>query len=116
MVKPTTSRRSFLKRTAGTAAIVGAPTYVPGSALGLNGATAANERIGFAGIGMGGQGRGDLGGFLGFPQVQVVAVCDVVGRHRQTAKDMVDRQYGNTDCAQYNDFHELLRAAMWMLC
>jgi predicted dehydrogenase len=74
----------------------------------LDGATPANDRIGFAGIGMGGQGRGDLGGFLGFPQIQTVAVCDVVGRHCQMAKEMVDRRYGNTDCTMHGDFREVL--------
>jgi predicted dehydrogenase len=61
------------------------------------------------GIGMGGQGRGDLGGFLGFPFVQVVAVCDVVGRHAQLAKDMVDQRYGNKDCRCTSDFNEITR-------
>ena len=102
MTKSNMSRRSFLKRTACTA--VAAPLFIPGTALGRDGATPANDRIGFAGIGMGGQGRGDLGGFLGFGQVQTVAVCDVVGRHRQTAKSMVDQRYGNEDCAMYADF------------
>jgi hypothetical protein len=103
-----TSRRSFLKRVVGAAAVASAPTYVPSTALGLDGATPANDRIGFAGIGMGGQGRGDLGGFLGFPQVQAVAVCDVVGRHCQMAKEMVDKRYGNKDCVAYGDFREVL--------
>ena len=35
---------------------------------------AASERIVMATIGGGGQGTGDMQGFLGFPQVQVVAV------------------------------------------
>ena len=56
---------------------------------------------------MGGQGSGDMGGFLGFPQVQVVAVCEPWGRHGRQAKDGVDQRYGNKDCAVYNDFREI---------
>jgi predicted dehydrogenase len=102
------TRRRFLQQTVAAAATVSLPTLVPGSALGLNGATPANERIGFAGIGMGGQGRGDLGGFLRFPQLQAVAVCDVVGRHGQMAKAMVDRRYNNDDCTLHTDYREIL--------
>jgi predicted dehydrogenase len=98
------NRRQFLQAAAGTMA---APLVIPGSALGLDGATPANDRIVMGAIGMGGQGRGDLGGFLGFPQVQVVAVCDVVGRHRQLAKENVDQRYSNTDCQSYNDFRDI---------
>jgi predicted dehydrogenase len=60
------------------------------------------------GIGMGGRGRDDLGGFLGFQQVQVVAVCDVVGGHCALAKAMVDKRYGNTDCKVSGDFREIV--------
>ncbi len=105
------SRRGFLKRAAVGVAGIGAPAIVPASALGLEGATPPSERIGLAGIGMGGQGRGDLRGMMRFSQVQAVAVCDVVGRHRQQAKDMVDRVYGNTDCTECSDFREVLDRA-----
>ncbi len=59
-------------------------------------------------IGMGGQGKGDMGGFMGFKEVQVVAVCDVIRGHREEAKGMVDRRYGDQGCAAYNDFHEIV--------
>ena len=45
---------------------------------------------------------------LNFPQVQAVAVCDVVGRHCQMAKDMVDRKYKTSDCTMHSDFREVL--------
>ena len=94
------SRRSFLK----TAALYGgiAPLILNARAFG------ANDRIVMGCIGMGGQGRGDMGGFLGFKQVQVVAVCDVVVGHRDEAKGMVDRQYGNTDCKTCGHFEEIV--------
>jgi len=97
------NRRSFLARSA--AAVAGtatAPLFLEARAFG------ANDRIVMAGIGMGGQGRGDLGGFLGFKQVHVVAVCDVVAEHRAQAKAMVDRAYGNNDCKSVDDFEEIL--------
>lgn len=102
------TRRSFLNRTASLATLAGVPTFVAGKALGLDGAKAASERITLAGIGMGGQGRGDLGALMNFPEIQVVAVCDVVDRHCQIAKGMVDSKYGNQDCAVYTDFREVL--------
>ena len=108
MHHPTNNRRGFLKRSLATTAAIGAPTIVPASALGLDGATPPSERIVLAGIGMGSQGRGDLGGMLNFSEVQAVAVCDVVGRHRKMAKDMVDQRYGNTDCSSHVDFREIL--------
>ena len=94
------TRRSFLARTAVAAGA--APLILSARAFG------ANERIVMAGIGMGGQGRGDLGAFLGFKQVQVVAVCDVAAQHRAKAKSMVDRKYGNSNCQEYENFREVL--------
>jgi len=94
------TRRSFLARAA--AATCTAPLFLHSRAFG------ANDRIVMAGIGMGGQGRGDLGAFLGFKEVEVVAVCDVVAQHRALAKEMVDRTYKNTDCQEYEDFREVL--------
>jgi len=93
------TRRGFLRK--GAAAAVGAPLVMNAKAFG------ANDRIVMGFVGMGGQGRGDLGGFLGFSQVQAVAVCDVVGRHCQLAKDRVDQRYGNKDCRMYGDFREI---------
>jgi len=108
MKRTTHSRRTFLKRTASLAALAGAPTIIPSTALGLDGATAPSERIGLAGIGMGGQGRSDLEALMNFAQIQVVAVCDVVGQHSQMAKRMVDQKYGSNDCATYSDFRKVL--------
>ena len=46
----------------------------------------ANERItvGFIGVGM--MGRGHLGGHLGDPNVQVLAICEVEPTRREDAK------------------------------
>jgi predicted dehydrogenase len=45
---------------------------------------------------------------MGFPQVRVVAVCDVVGEHCAMAKNMVDRRYGTRECRAYTDFREIV--------
>jgi len=84
------------------------PAFVPARALGAEGRNAANDRITLGFIGVGGMGSGHLGSLVGHPQVQVLAVCDVFEPHRARAKETVDGRYGNTDCAAYNDFRELL--------
>jgi predicted dehydrogenase len=48
----------------------------------------ANDRIGVALIGAGGQGRGDWGRFLKQPDVDPVAVCDVYQPHLDKAREM----------------------------
>jgi predicted dehydrogenase len=100
-----TSRRQFLQ-TAGLA--LAAPYVITNPALGADRRPPASERIVMGTIGAGGQGTGDMHGFLGFPQVQMVAVCDPVAEHRDNAKKGVDQRYNNKDCKTYNDFREVL--------
>ena len=60
------NRRRFLKNATGIAAgAVAFPYIVSSSALGNAGNVAASNRIVMGCIGMGGQGRGDMGGFPG---------------------------------------------------
>ena len=59
-------------------------------------------------IGLGGRGSGDLGWLLGESDVQFVAVCDVRQGSRDGAKNSVNSQYSNKDCAAYRDFRDLL--------
>ena len=47
------SRRSFLKQSVAVSALYAAPTIVPSSALGRDGATAPSERITLGVIGIG---------------------------------------------------------------
>ncbi len=104
-----TSRRDFLRRTAAaTAGAVAFPAIVPARALGLEGHTAPSERLTMACIGTGSQGTGNMEGFLRFRDVQVVAVCDVDRPRREAARDKVNDAYGTQDCADYNDFREIL--------
>jgi predicted dehydrogenase len=90
-----------------TSAVV-LPYYVPSSALGRGGTVSPGERIVMGGIGIGGRGSYDLGWMLNEPDVQWIAVCDVLKSRRQAAKNMVDSKYGNKDCAVYGDIRQFL--------
>jgi len=108
MTKPI-SRRTFIKRTGiASLGVTAFPHIIPSTALGADGAIAPSNRIVMGAIGTGGQGMYDMRTFLGNPEVQIVAVCDVDRDHRDDAKKAVDQKYGNTDCASYNDFCEVL--------
>jgi predicted dehydrogenase len=101
-------RRLFLKTALGAGAALAVPQVIPGSALGKDGAVAANERIVLGGLGIGGRGSYVLGCFLDEPDVRFVAICDVQANRRLGVKGMVDAKYGNRDCATYRDFREFL--------
>src|SRR5262245_31501557 len=92
-------RRRFLKSTlAAAGATAMAPTIIPSSALGLDGAVAPSERIIVGGIGIGNRGTYDLGCFLEQKDVQFAAVCDVKEVRRLAVKKRVDELYGNQSC------------------
>ncbi len=93
-------RRQFLQTAlSASAAAVMAPTIIPSSALGRDGAVAPSERIVVGGIGIGNRGTYDLGCFLEQEDVQFVAVCDIKQARRDAVKKMADKHYGNEDCA-----------------
>ena len=110
------SRRQFLKS---GVSIIGAAAAVPyivrSSAMGKDGSIPPSERIVMGAIGVGGQGTRHIGGgiwvqgggFLSKPYVQFVAVCDVNANNRDNARDIVNKYYGNKDCAGYSDFRQL---------
>jgi len=67
--------------------------------------------MGFIGIGR--MGQGHLRCFLDYPEVQVVAVCDVDRWRRENAKAAAETAYataasGYKGCTAYNDLRELL--------
>lgn len=107
-----TTRRKFL---------ASAPAIIPAAALGLGDRPAPSERVTMGFIGIGQQGIGVMEAFLKHADVQGVAVCDVHNRHhrerewgegralgREVGKEIVDKKYGNADCAAYVDFRELI--------
>lgn len=99
------SRRGFLKAAVASVAF---PYIIPGSALGLDGAVAPSNRITMASIGVNGMGTADMRSFLGCPDAQVVAVCDVERAHRERAKGIVEEHYGAKGCDLYNDFRDVI--------
>lgn len=101
-------RRRFLTHSMGLGAAMALPQLVPGIALGKDGTVAPSERIIMGGIGIGSRGGYDLSCFLPQPDVRFVAVADVKANRRRDVKATIDQQNGNTECATYIDFRELL--------
>jgi len=99
------SRRTFLKSSA-TAITV--PYLIAASALGRDNRPAPGNRLTMGLIGLGSMGMRHLKGFLQEDDCQIIAVCDVDANRRQTAMEEVNKHYGTKDCAQYNDFRELI--------
>jgi len=133
MRKKVMQRRTFLRRTAGVAvSALGVPAFVPASALGKAGATAPSERITMGCIGVGGMGTNNMRAFLAQPDVQVLAVCDVVEASdqyghwykkgwngawfgREPARKIVDNDYAQKNssgsykgCDACVDFREII--------
>src|SRR5688572_26891309 len=98
----TATRREFLTG----AAAIAFPTFIPGRALGLNGATAPSNRINLAAIGLGFAWQMFLR-----EDVQYVAVCDVQKGRRDAARAHVEEKQGKGTCAAVNDFREILARA-----
>src|SRR3990167_1902629 len=123
------SRRRLLGGTAAATALAIVPRHV----LGGEGHVAPSQKTTLAGIGVGGQGLQNIATFLEFPDVQVVAVCDVnresggylswnwtQGKEqrlagREPARRVVDEHYAKQKssgkyqgCKAYSDFRELL--------
>jgi predicted dehydrogenase len=103
MTRRHVSRRQVLGAAAGAVAF---PYIVPSSVFG---AAAPSGKITMGCIGVGSQGSGNMNGFLDKKDdARILAVCDVDKGHRDAAKRRVDEKYGNSDCATYHDFRELI--------
>jgi hypothetical protein len=106
------NRRHFLQAALTLAA---APCLLPASALGAGGRPAPNNRIGMAVIGLGSRGNDHLGGFMGHPDVQMLAVCDAQRKKAEAAKQRADKHYAQATasgaykgCSALQDFREIL--------
>ena len=107
------NRRSFLSESALGAAAITIPSIVPSSVFGAH---APSNRINIGLIGMGRQMmRPNLPQFLGLPDAQVVAVCDVDAWRMEEGRKAVDAHYAAQTgkqsyrgCATYRDFREIL--------
>jgi hypothetical protein len=101
-------RREFLKRAALAGGALAAPTLIPASALGRDGAVPPSERIVMAGLGIGNRGGSDLGWMLPEKDVQFVAICDAKQDRREAVKRIIDNRNGNSDCKMYPEIREFL--------
>ncbi len=106
------SRRGLLRASLIAAA---APWFVSARALGRAGRRAAGDRISLGIIGVGNQGGGHVDWFLGNPEVELVAICDVDRTKREAAAKRALTHYaaetgaGTYDgCETYNEFELLL--------
>jgi len=102
---PGVSRRRFL---AATSAAVFAPTFIPSSALGRDGAVAPSERITMGVVGWGMMGPGNTSGLMKEKNCQVVAACDLDKRYLDKALEAINKNYGNQDCKGYADYLEMM--------
>lgn len=99
------TRRSFLYA---AGAVLAAPTFIPSSALGADGQTAPSNRLAVGVVGWGMQGPGNTDTFLGQPDAQVVAACDLDKNHLAAAVNRINGHYKNQDCKAYEDYREMM--------
>ena len=82
------TRRDFIKGL--TAAAVAAPIVAPASALGLDGAVSANERVAMGVVGCGSHSRyWNCPLMLQNKEQQIVAICDPDENHLNDVKNLV---------------------------
>jgi hypothetical protein len=101
------NRRGFLQAGLKAGILLATPQIVPSVVLGRGG-VAPSERIVLGAIGIGGRGSYVLGCFLEEPDVRFVAISEVKAERRKAVKERTDAKYGNSDCAVYQDFREML--------
>lgn len=103
------TRRSFLKRSLSAAAgTIVLPHLIPSSAMGMSGFMAPSDRIVMGSIGVGSQGTYNMKKFLGFREVQYVAMADLDSGHLGKASGIVNGYYKNTDCRTHKDYRDFL--------
>ncbi len=99
----TITRRQFVRMGALAA---GAPMLMPSNVLGAD-APSKKITVGFIGTGDHGT-QWNLRRYLKQEDARVLAVCDVDSERMQFARDLVNEQYKNRDCAMTKDFREVL--------
>lgn len=101
------SRRSFVR--SGLSSIIAAGIAPQFIRTGLLSADAPSKKITLGCIGVGKHGFGvNLNSFLQEDGCRVIAVCDVFNGRRLRARDAVNQKHGDTGCAEFGDFREVL--------
>jgi predicted dehydrogenase len=95
MSSPLSRRRFIAQSIVGPAAFSAAWGSEPLGAAVLPRPVPPSEKIRVAFIGVGGMGKGTLTGFLGQPDVELPAVCDVYEPHVNQAREMVEKARGH---------------------
>lgn len=95
------TRRGFLQMAA--AGSLAVPYVITSRALGAAGTLSASDRITTALIGSGSRGQQIVAGAS-----QVLAVCDVDAKHRETAQQKINAMSGGSSCDSYGDYRDVL--------
>lgn len=111
--QPTIARRSFLKGIGLAAGALGFPAIIPASARGADGAVPPSNRVALGFIGLGEHGREvNLNTFSLYPEVQVVALCDVDAERLQHAHLLL-QVLGASSAESVNAFEGCLVTGDW---
>jgi predicted dehydrogenase len=100
-----TTRRDFIRGCVSAASVA---TIATSQVIGREGKIAPSDKLTLGVIGIGPRCTYDLKAMLPFQDVRCVAIADVQAKRREAGKILVDKHYGNQDCALYRDFRELL--------
>ena len=98
------NRRHFLFGSAAATALAGCSTAKIGRRE-----LKPGEKLNFAMIGVGIQGRSDMMPFVKSDKINVVAVCDVDKERAADAKKRIDEGQKNTNCRIVADFREIIK-------
>ena len=101
------SRREFLDKSGKAALGLAVGSMIAQPAIAQRKKPGANDKIRIGTIGMGGMGMHNMGMFLGMPDVEVVAVCDVDTRRTDAAAAEVEKQKGKKPLV-HHDFRRVL--------
>ena len=82
------SRRSFLRKSAGAAALLSMPAIIPANVFG------ANDKIRLAVLGVNGRGTDHIAGFMKLPDVEVTCLCDPDLVVLAKRSDEFEKKYG----------------------
>ena len=99
------SRREFLRTSVAGGAILALPASTYSTVFAAEAPPSERVRIGV--IGVGGQGKGNMGAYLGHKFAQVTAICDVDSERREAAVGIAEKKLGGAPWSA-GDFRKLL--------